>query len=77
MVLFGLVFGRWWKGTLVVGTGAWAVLLWAQGLLATPLDAVVSAALALANTAVGVSIHQLVLALVRRARAATPADATH
>ncbi len=79
MILFGLLLGRWWKPALVAGTSAWTVLLWSQGLLSTPADILGGAALALANTAVGVSVHQFVLALVRRARGrpATPVDATH
>jgi hypothetical protein len=79
MILFGLLLGRWWKPALIVGTAAWTVLLWSQGLLATPPEIVGAAALALANTAVGVSIHQLMLAFVRRVRghSATPVEATH
>ena len=68
MILFGLLLGRWWKAALVVGTSAWPVLLWAQGVIAAPPEIVGAAALGLANTAVGVMVHQLVLALVRRAR---------
>ena len=63
MILFGLLLGRWWKVALVVGTSAWPVLLWAQGVIAAPPEIVGAAALGLANTAVGVMAHQLVLAL--------------
>ena len=69
MILFGLLLGRWWKFALIVGTSAWTVLLRSQGLLATPPEIVGAAALALVNTAVGVLVHQLVLAVVRQARA--------
>jgi hypothetical protein len=72
MILFGLLFGRWWKVALVVGTSAWPVLLWAQGVIAAPPEIVGAAALGLVNTAVGVMAHQLVRALVRRARGHSP-----
>ena len=57
MILFGLLLGRWWKVALVAGTSAWPLLLWSQGLLATPSDMLGAAALALVNTAVGVLVH--------------------
>jgi hypothetical protein len=71
MMLFGLVLGRWWRFALVAGTCAWPALLWTQGLIGTPLEVAGAAALALANTAVGVLVHQLVLSVVRRGRART------
>lgn len=78
MILFGLLLGRWWKLALLVGTSGWTVLLWSQGLLSTPMEVVGAAALALANTAVGVLVHQLLLTLVRRVRRhpTTPVEAT-
>ena len=79
MILAGLVLGRWWKSALVAGTAAWPALLWAQGVIATPAEIVGAAALALANTAVGVMAHRLALTLVRRVRAhsPTPVDVGH
>ncbi|MBP6524051.1 MAG: hypothetical protein KA249_01380 [Dermatophilaceae bacterium] len=68
MILFGLLLGRWWKLALIVGTSGWTVLLWSQGLLATPTETVGAALLALANSAVGVLVHQVLLAFVRRVR---------
>ena len=72
MILFGLLLGRWWKVALVVGASAWPALLWAQGVIAAPPEIVGAAALGLVNTAVGVMAHQLVRALVRRARGHSP-----
>lgn len=72
MILVGLLLGRWWKTALVLGSTAWPVLLWTQGLIDTAPEIAGAAALALANTAVGAMVHQLVLALVRRARRHPP-----
>jgi len=72
MILFGLLLGRWWKLALLVGTSGWTVLLWSLGLLATPTEIVGAAVLALANTAVGVLVHQVLLAFVRRVRGHPP-----
>lgn len=78
MILFGLLLGRWWKLTLIVGTAAWTLLLWSQELLTTPPEVAAAAALAWVNTAVGVLVHQLMLAIVRRVRGhrATPVGVT-
>ena len=67
MILFGLLLGRWWRSALIVGTVAWTVLLWTEGLLETPPEIVGAATLAFANTAVGVIVHHVVLATARRA----------
>ena len=75
MILLGLLLGRWWGWALIVGTSAWTVVLWTQGLLETPAEIIGAAALAFANTAVGVLAHQLVLATARRARRSSPAGA--
>jgi uncharacterized YccA/Bax inhibitor family protein len=75
MILFGLVFGRWWKTTLVAGTLGWSLLLLAGGILHSLQEVAGAAALGLANTLVGVAIHQLFLRLVRalRRRRTSPA----
>jgi hypothetical protein len=72
MILFGLLLGRWWKTALGVGTASWVVLLWTQGLVDSPADIAGAAALALANTAVGVMAHRGLLVLVRRVRRPAP-----
>jgi hypothetical protein len=71
MILVGLLLGKWWKTALVAGATAWPVLLWTHGLIDTAPEIVGAAALALANTAVGALVHQLVLA-VRRTRRHPP-----
>lgn len=75
MILFGLVFGRWWKTTLVAGTLGWPLLLLTGDVLHSAEEVAGAAALGLANTLVGVAVHQLFLRLVRalHRRRTTPA----
>ena len=68
MILFGLVFGRWWKSALVAAAILWPTLLWAQDVITTPGEAVAAALLGVLNSAVGIGAHQLVLGLVRVCR---------
>ena len=68
MILFGLVFGRWWKSALVAAAILWPTLLWAQDVITTPGEAIAAAVLGVLNSAVGVGAHQLVLGLVRVGR---------
>lgn len=68
MILFGLVFGRWWKSALVAATILWPTLLWAEDVITTPGEAIAAAVLGVLNSAVGVGTHQFVLGLVRVAR---------
>ena len=67
MVIFGLVAGRWWKTALVIGALGWAAILLLEGVI-TPSQIPGAMMFGLANTAVGVAIHQGVLCLVRRLR---------
>ncbi|MDQ4096516.1 MAG: hypothetical protein M3144_01415 [Actinomycetota bacterium] len=80
MIVFGLVFGRWWKTALVVGTLAWPALLLAASTIAAG-DIPLALGLGLANTAVGVAVHQGLLRGVRglrrlRALESTPPSST-
>ena len=79
LILLGLLFGRWWRVTLLVGTVGWPLLLLAADhvfRLKTgdviygfgPGDLAATAGMAFANTAVGVALHQAVLFMVRRLR---------
>ena len=73
MILFGLLFGRWWRVCLAAAAVLWPVLLLSTGtpvgaegsLLWTILAAVFLGA---ANAAVGAGVHHGILALVRRLR---------
>jgi hypothetical protein len=78
MILFGLVFGRWWKLALLVGTIFWPLILMWDGVYQQTLDPEVNttggpigltigaAVLGFLNTGIGVALHQGVLALLRR-----------
>lgn len=77
MILFGLVFGRWWRATLVVGTIGWAGLLMSEGIVQSAQEVAGAAALGFVNTLVGVAVHQGVLWLLRRVRTRRSGPAQH
>lgn len=68
IILFGLVFGRWWKSALVAAAIVWPTLLWVQDVISTPGGAIAAAVLGVLNSAVGIGAHRLVLGLVRVGR---------
>jgi hypothetical protein len=73
MIVLGLVLGRWWKTALAVGTVVWPSMLLQAGIIETGAGDLLGAALfGLANTAVGVGLHQAALHLVRRLRGPRP-----
>ncbi|MGH8826048.1 MAG: hypothetical protein ACRDVZ_00340 [Jiangellaceae bacterium] len=74
LIVFGLIFGRWWRSSLVVGTLMWPVLLLATDTVSSGAETVSAAGLALLNTGVGVLTHQAVSKLVRLARRRTHVD---
>ena len=61
MIVLGLVLGRWWRLALLVAAVGWPLLLGLMGLLESPTAVVASSALAVANTGLGVLVHQGVL----------------
>jgi hypothetical protein len=69
LIVFGLIFGRWWKTALIVGTVSWVVLLLVSDIIEARLAVIaVATLLAFLNTGLGVSVHQAVLHAVRRFR---------
>jgi hypothetical protein len=72
LILFGLIFGRWWRSALITGTIAWIVLLLVTDVIEVDsrvLGMVLGAAgYAVINTGAGVAVHQGVLRIVRRVR---------
>ena len=68
LIVFGLVFGRWWRLTPTAAALGWPVVLVATGVMDVEPGLLGAAGLAVANTGVGVLIHQGVLRLIRRLR---------
>jgi hypothetical protein len=68
LILFGLVFGRWWRLSLVVAAVVWPILLAADGVMDGEVGLLGAAGLAVANASVGVLIHQGVLRALRLLR---------
>lgn len=58
MILFGVVFGRWWLITLVVAALGWPVLLVATDVVDVNAGLIGAAALSVANAGVGVLVHR-------------------
>ena len=68
MILLGLVLGRWWWVAIVTAALGWPILLVVTDVGASGAGLLEAAALAAANAAVGVLVHQGVLHLYRRFR---------
>ncbi|BAL87993.1 hypothetical protein AMIS_27730 [Actinoplanes missouriensis 431] len=68
LILFGLVFGRWWGWSLVAAAVGWPVLLAATGVMPVGAALLGASALAVTNTAVGVCVHQVTARIIRRLR---------
>lgn len=69
MILFGLLFGRWWRAALAVAAVGWPVLLLLGPADPSAPQLLGGAVLAVLNAGLGVLAHQAVLGLVRSARA--------
>ena len=68
MILFGLVFGDWWKSTLVAATLLWPAMLLATGVIGFDAHVPGAALFGLANAGVGVGIHKGIAWTVRNLR---------
>ena len=68
MIVFGLVFGRWWRLSLAVAAVGWPLLLVASDVMDLEAGLLGAAALAVINTGAGVLVHQGALHIVRRYR---------
>jgi hypothetical protein len=68
LVLFGLVFGRWWRFSLIAAAVAWPVALVITDVVSVEWGLIAAAVFAVGNTFGGVLVHQGVLWGVRRAR---------
>ncbi|MER6824904.1 hypothetical protein ABT352_02800 [Streptosporangium sp. NPDC000563] len=65
MILFGLVFGRWWRASLLAAAVFWPVVLLAGDAIGLDGSLMTAAALGVLNVSAGVAIHQSVLWIVR------------
>lgn len=68
MIVFGLIIGRWWPAALLAGALIWPAMVLSSDAMELQLGLLAAALFGLANTAVGVGIHQGILAVVRNAR---------
>lgn len=66
MILFGLVFGRWWPVTLLLAAFGWPALLVATDVVGVNAGLVGAAVLAVVNAGLGVLICQGLLPAYRR-----------
>ncbi len=64
MILFGLVFGRWWKVSIPLAGIAWVVLLVATGTELSGSELLGAAALGAINAAVGAVVYLAVASVV-------------
>jgi hypothetical protein len=65
LIVFGLVFGRWWRSCLIVAAIGWPVVLVLGDVMGFEWTLLGAAALAAVNTLVGVLAHQGILRVVR------------
>jgi hypothetical protein len=68
LILFGLVFGRWWRSSLIAAAVGWPVLLFATDVIGAGPGLLGASGLAIANTAVGVLVHQVIQRVSRKLR---------
>lgn len=77
MILFGLVFGRWWRTSLVAAAIGWTSLLLATGVVGFEPALLAAALLAVANAGVGVLVHQAGLRVYRHLRRGADVSERH
>ncbi|PYC67885.1 hypothetical protein C7C45_19815 [Micromonospora arborensis] len=65
LIMFGLIFGRWWRLSLIAAALGWPVLLAADDVMSVGPGLLGASGLAIANTGVGVLIHQGILRMMR------------
>jgi hypothetical protein len=68
LILFGLVFGRWWRLSLVAAAVGWPVLLVATDVMDVEVGLLGAAGLAVINAGDGVLVHQGILRALRLLR---------
>lgn len=76
MIVFGLIFGRWWRLALIAAAIFWPAFLLVDGVIGISADLLAAALFGAVNAAVGVALQQALLWLVRRVRISTPRQPT-
>ena len=76
LIVFGLVFGRWWRVSLAVAAVGWPAVLVAGDVMELEAGLAGAAGLAVLNTGVGVLVHHAVRWAVRSMRTRQRADAS-
>jgi len=61
LIMFGAVFGRWWRVTLLASALGWPLLLVVTGAMSIEPALLGASALAVINTGAGVLIHRGIL----------------
>jgi hypothetical protein len=65
VIVFGLVFGRWWRASLLAAAVVWPALLLLDGAAESGWILLAAAGLAVLNAAGGVAVHQFALYVIR------------
>ena len=65
MIVVGLIGGRWWRPTVILGALLWPAMLVANDVMNVESGLLTAAALGALNAGVGILIHQALLRLVR------------
>jgi hypothetical protein len=65
LILFGMVFGHWWRLSLVAAAVGWPLLLVATDAMNVEVGLLGAAGLAVINAGIGVLVHQSVLWTLR------------
>jgi hypothetical protein len=76
LILFGLVFRRRWRSSLIAAALGWQILLVAADVMSMEPALLGASGLAVANTGVGVSIHKGILWMIRNRRHSGSSDST-
>ncbi|SEG49039.1 hypothetical protein SAMN04489712_105511 [Thermomonospora echinospora] len=74
LILFGLLLGRWWRSSLIAAGLGWPILLVTSDVMSVEPGLLGASGLAMANTGVGVLIHQGILLMVRTRRRSRSPD---
>lgn len=74
LILFGLVFGRWWRPSLIAAAVGWPVLLITTDVMSVEAGLLGASAIAITNAAVGVLAHQVIYRIACRLR---PSGSSH